>query len=163
MARQNVRHCTFAVETFLRNNESVTATRRAFRTRFGLPLRAIVPDRRSVLKWVKDSRIYGNVATKTPVRRSSVVTPGNVERVRVSVEESPRRSTRRRGRALGISRRSLRTILNKHLNFHPCKIMIVQKLLSRDYLQREQSSVRVSEILQDQYALIMTSFFFHIQ
>lgn len=34
--------------------------------------------------------------------------------------------------------------------------MIIQKLLPRDYLQREQFSVRMFGILQDQYALIMT-------
>jgi len=91
----------------------------------------LFPDRRSILKWVKDFREHGNVATKTPARRPSVVTPENLERVRASVEESPRRSTRRRARALGISRRSLRTILHKHLNFHSYKITIVQKLLPR--------------------------------
>jgi len=32
--------------------------------------------------------------------------------------------------------------------------MIVQMLLPRDYLQREQLSVRMLEILQDQYILI---------
>jgi len=103
-ARCSVRHCTIAAETILR-------------TRLGLPPRAIVPDGRSILKRVEDFREHGNVATKTLTRRPSVVTPENVERVRVSVEESPRRSTRRRARALGISRRSLQTVSKQTFEF----------------------------------------------
>jgi len=66
-----------------------------------------------ISKWVKDFREHGNVATKTPTRRPSVGSSENVKRVRASVEESPRRSTRRRAQALGISRRNVQTIPNK--------------------------------------------------
>jgi hypothetical protein len=133
------------------------ASQRAIRTRFGLPPRAVVPNRRSILKWVKDFREHGNVTPKIPQRVPHIVTPENIARVQVSVEESPRRSTRHRTQALGISRRSLQTILNEHLKFYPYKIMLVQKIFPRDHLQREQFSVRMLEILQDQYALFMTS------
>jgi hypothetical protein len=63
-------------------------------------------------------------------------TPENVESVRRSVIGSPRRSTRRRASVLGLSRRSLQRILHGELNFHPYKIVIFQKLLPSDFVQR---------------------------
>ena len=59
-------------------------------------------------------------------------TPENVDRVRASVLESPHHSTRRRAPTLGLSRCSLQHILNE-LEFHPYKIMIVQKIYERDH------------------------------
>lgn len=132
MPRWSVQHRSFAVEAFLRNNECFAATRRTFRTHFNLPPRATVPNNKSIAKWVDDFRRHGNVAPKTVTRVANVMTPENVDRARMSVEQSPRRSTRRRAQALGISRRSFQTILKKHLKFHPYKIMVVQKLLPTD-------------------------------
>jgi len=86
-----------------------------------------------------------------------VVTPENVERVPECLLGKAHDG--QRDAALKRSEfrfRSLQTIL------------IVQKLLARDYLRREQLNERMLEILQDQYALIMTSrrfthIFLHIQ
>ena len=74
-------------------------------------------------------------------------TPENVESVRRSVIESPRRSTRRRASILGLSRRLLQRILHGELNFHPYKIMIVQKLLPSDFVQRRLFCERMLEII----------------
>jgi len=74
-------------------------------------------------------------------------TPENVESVRRSVIEGPRRSTRRRASILGLSRRSLQRILHDELKFHPYKIMIVQKLLPSDFVQRRLLCERMLEII----------------
>jgi len=81
----------------------------------------------------------------------------NVERVRVSLEGSPRRSTRRRSQALEISRTSMRTIIKKHLKFHPHKIRIVQKILPNDIVQRRQFSEQMLDVLLNDLAVIITS------
>lgn len=83
-----------------------------------LELVQLFPTADRFLKWVDDFREHGNKAPMTPGCVPYVVTPENDARVRVSVEESPRRSTRHRGQALGISRRCLETIFNKHSNGH---------------------------------------------
>jgi len=45
-------HRSFVIEAFFKNNNSVTATQRAFRTRFGLCVTNAVPDRKTILRWV---------------------------------------------------------------------------------------------------------------
>ena len=110
----SVQHRSFAVESFIRNKESFVTTLREFRAHFNLPPRAALPSNRSISKWVVNFRQKGNVTPKKlSTRVPSVVTPENVNHVRDSVEQSPRRSTRRRSQALGISRTSLRRILKK--------------------------------------------------
>lgn len=136
-AHWSIEHRMFTVETLFCKNDSITVTHLVFHTRFDLPPRAIIPNHRFILRWVKGFREHGNMAQKTSTRGPFMDTPENVTNFQVSVEENPRRSTRRCTQALEISRRILKTIFNKHLHFHPYKIMIVQKFLSRDYLQRE--------------------------
>jgi len=86
-----------------------------------------------------------------------VQTPENVESVRRSVIESPRRSTRRRASILGLSRRSLQRILHGELNFHLYKIMIVQKLLTNHYVQCRLFCERMFEIIASDDVILMMS------
>ena len=79
----------------------------------------------------------------------------NFESVRKSVIESPRRFTRRRASILGLSRRSLQRILHGELNFHPYKIMIVQKLLPSDFVQRRLFCERMLEIIASEDVMLM--------
>ena len=81
-------------------------------------------------------------------------TPEN-ESVRRSVIESPRRSTRRRASILGLSCLSLQLILHGELNFHPYKIMIVQKLLPSDFVQRRLFYERMLEIIASEDEILM--------
>ena len=151
-------------EVFLRNKESFQATQRAFRTHSNLAPRATLPSNRSVSKWIQDFRRYGKVVLKnTSTRAPTVVTAENVDRVRVSVEESPGRSTRRRSQALGISRTRLQFIMKKHLKFHPYKMMIVQRILLHDPVQRLEFCQRMLNILQDDLAVIINSDKAHFQ
>jgi len=79
-------HRGFVVEVFFKNNDSVTATQRAFRTLFGLYATDAVPDRKTILRWVSNVRASGSA----------------------SMEQSPRRSARKHVAVLGISDRTVR-------------------------------------------------------
>ena len=93
-------------------NRSVIATQRAFRIHFGIPRAESVPSANTIKLWIRHleetestlSRL-GHGAPRT------VRTPENVQLVRESIEQSPRRSARKHALALGISDCSLRRIL----------------------------------------------------
>lgn len=139
MERWSVQHRVFVVEQFFRNNDSVVTVQRLFRQYFRVGRRGAVPDRNTVLRWVAAFRSTGSVMKKKPPGLPrSVRTPENVDRVRTAVVTSPRRSTTRHAVALGMSRRSLHRILHDDLKFHPYKIMIVQQLNERDFVQRRE-------------------------
>jgi len=130
-------HRDFAVETFFKNNESVIATQRAFRRHFRLGRRAPVPDRKTILLWVSNMRATGStLKRKPPGRPRSVRTPENVQTVRASIEQSPRRSSRKHAAALRISDRSVRRMLHQELGMHPYKMILAQELSERDWKTR---------------------------
>ena len=63
--------------------------------------------------------------------------PENVQRVRASIEHSPRRSARKHAAAaLGISDRTVRRILHADLRMHPYKMMVAQELSVTDWETR---------------------------
>lgn len=129
----------FAVEAYFSNARSVIAVQRAFRRHFDIPPRGRVPDRKSVLMWVDAFRGTGNVAKERKGPQKTVRTPDNTERVRASIERSPKRSARKHAVALGMSSRSLRRILHFELHFHPYKMSVVQQLSEQDYVNRQTS------------------------
>ena len=53
-------HHAFTVETFIKTNESVTATQRAFRMHFKLGRHDPVPARNTILVWVNNFRATGS-------------------------------------------------------------------------------------------------------
>ena len=73
---------------------------------------------------------------KPPGQPRSVRTPENVQTVRASIEQSPRRSVRKHAAALGISDRSVRRMLHQELRMHPYKMMLAQELSKRDWETR---------------------------
>ena len=48
----------------LLQSQSIVAVQRAFRTRYQIPLRDRVPDRKSILLWVENLRETGSVSEK---------------------------------------------------------------------------------------------------
>ncbi|KAL4712382.1 hypothetical protein ACJJTC_001543 [Scirpophaga incertulas] len=111
----------FAVESFFSNGRSIVAAQRAFRARFEIPPRRLVPGRNSILSWVYSFRECGSVAKPRNGLQLTIRTPENIDRVRQSVLRSPRRrSARKHAVAMGISDTSVRRILHKDLQFHPC-------------------------------------------
>jgi methylphosphotriester-DNA--protein-cysteine methyltransferase len=71
--------------------------------------------------------------------------PENVEAVRASIQQSPKRSPRKHATALGISSRSLRRILHADLKLHPYKMMLAQELSKRDHANRRAISAEILE------------------
>ena len=78
-----------------------------------------------------------------------VRTPENVDKVRMAIVKSPRRSVRKHSTARGLSDRSVWRILHKYLNFHPYKTVIVQELSDRDLANRCISSEQLLKMLND--------------
>jgi len=54
----------FAVETYFSQGHSIVAVQRAFRTRYQIPPRERVPNRKSILLWVENFRETGRVSEK---------------------------------------------------------------------------------------------------
>ena len=131
------KHRAFIVENFLTNGESVIAALRNFRNHFQLRRRDPVPDRKTVLLWVKNFRATGSaLKQKPPGRPRSVRTSENIEIVKESILRSPKRSARKHSAALSLSVRSVRRILKSDLRFHQYKLMVAQELLERDHETR---------------------------
>ena len=126
-------HRAFIVETFIKTNESVTATQRAFRLHFKLGRHDPVPACYTILLWVTSFRATGSALKgKSTGQLRTAKTPENVAVVRASVQQSPRHSTFKRALALRLSERSLRRILHNDLGMHPYKMVMAQELSERD-------------------------------
>jgi len=136
---------SFVIEVFFKN-DSVTAIQRAFRTRFGLYATDAVTDRKISLRWASNVRASGSALPRKPsVLPRNVRTPENVQRVRASIEQSPRRSARKHSAALGISDRTVRLIIRADLRMHPYKLMVAQELSVTEWETRRTLS---EDILQ---------------
>ena len=120
------------------------ATQRAFRTRFALGPNASVRDRKTILLWISNLWATGStLKRKSPGIPRTVRTPENVEAVRSSIQQSPKRSARKHAMALGISR-SLR-ILHADLKLHSYKMMSAQEFSERDHANRRAISAEILE------------------
>ena len=64
------KHRAFTMETFIKTNESVTATQRAFRVHFKLGRHDPVPSRNTILVWVNNFR-----ANKDAIRQEIASIP----------------------------------------------------------------------------------------
>ena len=71
--------------------------------------------------------------------------PENVEAVRASIQQSPKRSAYKHAMALGISSRILRRILHADLKLHPYKMMLAQELSETDHANRRAISAEILE------------------
>lgn len=153
-------HRSFVVETFFKNNESIIATQRLFRVHFDVGRHGAVPSRNTILSWIANFRNTASAMKIKPSGRPrSVRTPENIETVRQSVLQSPNRSARRQAMALAISDSSLRRILHLDLNFHPYKIVMVQKLNDTDFGSRVMTCQRLLQLVTENdllNALIMS-------
>ena len=75
---------TFIVEEFIKNGGSPVATQRAFRIRFALGRREVVPDKKTVYIWVSNFRQTGQTleALKEAIRKEvAAITPEMVLKV----------------------------------------------------------------------------------
>ena len=90
------------------------------------------PKIHSVVGWELQGN--GKCVKKRTRRPRTSQTPENIEAVRRSVLQSPRRSAGKHTSALGISNRSVRRILHQDLHFHPYKMVVVQELTQHDWI-----------------------------
>ena len=107
---------TFAVKSFYKNNDSYVATQREFRKKFGIHRNSKVPSAHAIKTWVKNFEVTGSTVKKKGGSVKTVRTPQNIDAVRASFEQSPRRSAVRHSKKLGLSESSVRRIL--HLDLH---------------------------------------------
>ena len=71
-------HRAFIVEEFIKNGGSPVATQRAFRIRFALGRREVVPDKKTIYRWVPNFRQTGQTleALKEAIRQEvAAITP----------------------------------------------------------------------------------------
>lgn len=129
-------HRAYAVEVFFKNGDSYVRTQRLFRSHFNVGRHGDVPDRSTIANWVRLFKNTSSTQGKPGGSLKTVRTPRNVERVRVAVNRSPKRSARKQSLALQISNRSLRRILHEDLQFHPYKIQVAQELKEPDFANR---------------------------
>jgi len=71
--------------------------------------------------------------------------PENVEAVRASIQQLPKRSARKHAMAMELSNRNLRRILHADLKLHPYKMMLAQELSERDHANRKVISAEILE------------------
>ena len=129
----NSDHCSFVVETYFKCSDSVIAAQRQFPTYFGVGRHGRVPNRKTILLFIRNFRQTSSaLKRKSSDRPRSVETPETITTVRHAVTTSPQRSAAKNALALGVSDRSVRRILHLDVKFHPYKIMtkIVTKPIS---------------------------------
>ena len=140
MEQWTAQHRAFVVEAYLKNGDSAVTTQRLFLRHFNIPRHGHVPCRNTIKEWVQNFRENALAIKRKPQGRIPTVrTPENVDKVRMAIVKSPRRS----------ADCSVRTILHKDLNFHPYKIAIVQELSDHDMADRRISFEQLLEMLND--------------
>jgi len=82
MQRWSEEHRAFATETFFKNNDSATVTRRVFQRHFDIGRNGKVPTRQTILNWVTQFRTTASIVDKKPSGRPQTVqTLENMRRV----------------------------------------------------------------------------------
>jgi len=82
----------FAVKSFYKNNDSYVAAQREFRKKFGIHGNSKVPSAHAIKTWVNNFEETGSTVNKKCGSVKTVRTPQNIDAVRASFEQSPRRS-----------------------------------------------------------------------
>ena len=100
----------FAVKSFNKNNDSYVAAQREIRKKFRIHRNSKVPSAHATKTWVNNFEEAGSTVKKKGGNVKTVRTPQNIDAVRASFEQSPRRSAVRRSKILGLSERSVRRI-----------------------------------------------------
>jgi len=106
-----MQHKIFCVREF-NKTESPTAVHRVFRLRFNIQ----PPTRKSICRWNHQFEQIGCLCKCKSSGRTRV-SEENVRRIQESFERSPRKSTRRASRELGIPQQTVWRVLRRHLLF----------------------------------------------
>jgi len=150
MEQWTAQHRAFVVEADFQNGDSAVTTQQLFLRQFNIPRHGRVPYRNTIKEWVQNFRENASILKRKPRGRIPTVrTAENVDKLRMAIVKSARRSVMRHSAAIGLTDRSVRRILHKDLNFHPYKTAIVQELSDRDMANRRISSEQLLEMLND--------------
>jgi len=106
----------FAVKSFYKNNDGYVAAQREFRKKFGIHRNSKLPSAHAIKTWVNNFEEIGSTVKKIGGSVKTVRNPQNIDALRASLEQSPRRSAVRHSKKLGLSESSVRRIL--HLDLH---------------------------------------------
>ena len=131
----------FVVTSYLKTN-SIKQAQISYAKEYQLDRRnkkreTFLPGKTSIYRWVSDLKRHGSLENKNPFskfrvtnsgRRITQRTPEKIDIVRQSVQETHKKSIRRRSLQLGIPRESLRKILKIDLKFKPYTIEVRQRL-----------------------------------
>ena len=112
----------FCVREFIKT-ESAPALQRAFRLRFNIQ----PPTRKNICRWNHQFEQRGCLCKGKSSGRPRV-SEENVRWTKESFERSPRKSTRRASRELGIPQPTVWRVLRRRLLFKPCRPQLVQAL-----------------------------------
>jgi len=112
----------FCVREFIKT-ESATAVQRAFRLHFNMQ----PPTRKSICRWNHQFEQIGCLCKGKSSGRPRV-SEENVRGIQESFERSPRKSTRRASRELGIPQPTVWRMLRRRLLFKPYCLQLVQAL-----------------------------------
>ena len=97
----------FAVKSFYKKNDSYVAAQREFCKKFGIYRNSKVPSAHAIKTWVNCFEETGSTVKKKFGSVKTVRTPQNVDAVRASFEQIPRRSAVRDSKKLGLSESSV--------------------------------------------------------
>ena len=126
--------------------KSIASVQTRFCTEYGVHPRN-KPSKPAIWKLVKKFKSEGtilNINKGRSGRPRSVRCEGNMERVRESVMQSPKKSHRQRSAELGLTPSSIRRIMKQDLNLFPFHITTAHKLTDGDKAAR----VAMYEMLQ---------------
>ena len=137
----------FAVKSFQKNNDSYIAAQCEFRKKFRIHQNSKVPSAHAIKTWVNNFEENGSTVKKKGGSVKTVCTPQNMDTVRASFKQSPRRSAVHHSKKLGLSESSVRSILHLDLHFHPYKIQVVQKLEQGDAAKRLVFSQQMLDLI----------------
>ena len=123
---------------------SVTAVQRSFRRQYGKE----PPCKQSILRWYRQFKDTGCLCKGKSTGRPHV-SDATVERVRESFVRSPKKSTNRASRELGIPQQTVWKILRRRLEFKPYRVQLLQHLTPDDNDRRLDFCSRMLEALED--------------
>ena len=92
----------FPVNSFYKNNDSYVAAQREFRKKFGIHLNSKMPSAHAIKMCVNNFEETGSTVKKKGGNVKTVRIPQNIDAVRASFEQSPRRSVVRHSKELEV-------------------------------------------------------------
>lgn len=113
--------------------KSVIVAQRRFRAQFHTRW---APSNKTIHKLYEKFRREGTILEPKRPRQKPVCSPENIEAVRVAMQRSPGKSTRKAAVRLGISRRSVQRILKSDLHMYPYKMTVVHRLTNDQMQER---------------------------